>query len=114
MTEQPNLRRVLVTGGAGYVGSVLTPKLLEAGHEVVVFDIQYFGDGTLPKQDPRLTSIKCDLRDTAAFARAVQGCDAVINLACIYTYPSFVLDPGLSKRSEENTSDIQYLIRNSY
>src|SRR3546814_11824270 len=96
MTEQPNLRRVLVTGGAGYVGSVLTPKLLDAGHEVVVFDIQYFGDGTLPKQDPRLTSTKGDLRDTAAFARAVQACDAVIHLACISNDPSFIPHPRLS------------------
>lgn len=96
MTDQ-TINRVLVTGGAGYVGSVLTPKLLDAGHEVVVFDIQYFGDDTLPKQNPKLTSIKGDLRDTAAFARAVAGCDAVIHLACISNDPSFILDPGLSK-----------------
>lgn len=96
MTDQ-TINRVLVTGGAGYVGSVLTPKLLDAGYEVVVFDIQYFGDDTLPKQNPRLTSIKGDLRDIAAFARAVAGCDAVIHLACISNDPSFILDPSLSK-----------------
>ena len=91
------IKRVLVTGGAGYVGSVLTPKLLDAGYEVVVFDIQYFGDDTLPKQNPKLTSVKGDLRDTAAFAEAVAGCDAVIHLACISNDPSFILDPNLSK-----------------
>ena len=96
MTDQ-SIKRVLVTGGAGYVGSVLTPKLLDAGYEVVVFDIQYFGDDTLPKQNPKLTSLKGDLRDTAAFAEAVAGCDAVIHLACISNDPSFILDPGLSK-----------------
>lgn len=96
MTDQ-TINRVLVTGGAGYVGSVLTPKLLDAGYEVVVFDIQYFGDDTLPKQNPKLTSIKGDLRDTAAFAEAVSGCDAVIHLACISNDPSFILDPSLSK-----------------
>lgn len=96
MTDQ-TINRVLVTGGAGYVGSVLTPKLLDAGYEVVVFDIQYFGDDTLPKQNPKLTSIKGDLRDTAAFAEAVKGCDAVIHLACISNDPSFILDPNLSK-----------------
>ena len=96
MTDQ-TINRVLVTGGAGYVGSVLTPKLLDAGYEVVVFDIQYFGDDTLPKQNPKLTSIKGDLRDTAAFAGAVAGCDAVIHLACISNDPSFILDPSLSK-----------------
>jgi nucleoside-diphosphate-sugar epimerase len=96
MTDQ-TINRVLVTGGAGYVGSMLTPKLLDAGYEVVVFDIQYFGDDTLPKQNPKLTSIKGDLRDTAAFASAVAGCDAVIHLACISNDPSFILDPSLSK-----------------
>ena len=96
MTDQ-TITRVLVTGGAGYVGSVLTPKLLDAGYEVVVFDIQYFGDDTLPKRNPKLTSLKGDLRDTAAFAEAVAGCDAVIHLACISNDPSFILDPGLSK-----------------
>jgi len=96
MTDQ-TINRVLVTGGAGYVGSVLTPKLLDAGYEVVVFDIQYFGDDFLPKGNPKLTSIKGDLRDTAAFAEAVKGCDAVIHLACISNDPSFILDPNLSK-----------------
>lgn len=96
MTDQ-TINRVLVTGGAGYVGSVLTPKLLDAGYEVVVFDIQYFGDDFLPKSNPRLTSVKGDLRDTAAFAEAVQGCDAVIHLACISNDPSFILDPNLSR-----------------
>ena len=96
MTDQ-TINRVLVTGGAGYVGSVLTPKLLDAGYEVVVFDIQYFGDDFLPKSNPKLTSVKGDLRDTAAFAEAVKGCDAVIHLACISNDPSFILDPNLSK-----------------
>ena len=76
---------------------MLTPKLLDAGYEVVVFDIQYFGDDTLPKQNPKLTSIKGDLRDSAAFAKAVAGCDEVIHLACISNDPSFVLNPNLSK-----------------
>lgn len=96
MTDQ-SIKRVLVTGGAGYVGSVLTPKLLDAGYEVVVFDIQYFGDENLPLGNPKLTSIKGDLRDTGAFTRAVAGCDAVIHLACISNDPSFILDPNLSK-----------------
>lgn len=96
MTDQ-TIKRVLVTGGAGYVGSMLTPMLLEAGYEVVVFDIQYFGDDNLPLANPKLSSIKGDLRDTDSFARAVAGCDAVIHLACISNDPSFVLDPNLSK-----------------
>ena len=94
--SKPEIKRVLVTGGAGYVGAVLTPVLLKAGYEVVVFDIQFFGDEGVPNH-PNITSIKGDLRDTAAFAEAVKGCDAVIHLACISNDPSFILDPGLSK-----------------
>lgn len=96
MTDK-TIKRVLVTGGAGYVGSMLTPMLLDAGYEVVVFDIQYFGDDKLPLANPKLHSIKGDLRDTDAFTRAVAGCDAVIHLACISNDPSFILDPNLSK-----------------
>ena len=89
------LRRVLVTGGAGYKGCVLVPKLLQKGYEVVVFDLMLFGSGGLP-EDPHLEVIKGDIRDTPAYAAAVQGCDAVIHMACISNDPSFELDPRLS------------------
>ncbi len=88
--------KVLVTGGAGYVGCVLVPKLLEAGHKVTVYDIMLFGSDGLPKH-PNLKVITGDLRDTGHFASAVKGMDAVIHLACISNDPSFELDPGLSK-----------------
>jgi nucleoside-diphosphate-sugar epimerase len=92
-------RKVLVTGGAGYVGSVLTPKLLDAGYEVVVLDLCLFGTQVLDEviQNPRLTLVKGDLRDQPTVARAVKGCDAVIHLACISNDPSFELDPNLGK-----------------
>jgi nucleoside-diphosphate-sugar epimerase len=44
-------RSVLVTGGAGYVGSLLTPQLLDLGYGVTVFDIMYFGEDFLPKNN---------------------------------------------------------------
>ena len=93
------IRKVLVTGGAGYVGSALVPKLLEAGYQVKVLDLYLFGDNVLDavKNQPGLKQIKGDLRDTAAVKAAVAGCDAVIHLACISNDPSFELNPQLGK-----------------
>lgn len=90
---------VLVTGGAGYVGAVLTPKLLAAGHAVTVLDAYYFGDRVLAAvgDHPRLTQIKGDLRDRATLDAALARCDAVIHLACISNDPSFELDPALGR-----------------
>ncbi|MFO0953588.1 MAG: SDR family oxidoreductase [Isosphaeraceae bacterium] len=88
--------KILVTGGAGYVGCVLVPKLLAAGHSVVVYDVMFYGQDGLPSH-PRLEVVAGDLRDEAAYASAVQCCDAVIHLACISNDPSFELDPALSR-----------------
>lgn len=90
---------VLVTGGGGYVGAVLVPKLLAAGHTVKVLDIFYFGQQVLDgvKSHPRLQIIPGDLRDRAVLEQSLPGCDAVIHLACISNDPSFELDPGLGK-----------------
>jgi nucleoside-diphosphate-sugar epimerase len=87
---------VFVTGGAGYVGSVLVPKLLAAGHKVRVYDLMLYGDHGLPKHE-NLTVYKGDIRDTPFFAQSIKGCDAIIHLACISNDPSFELDDGLSK-----------------
>lgn len=90
---------VLVTGGAGYVGAVLVPKLLAAGHKVTVLDLYLYGDDVLKsaKGNPDLREIKGDLRDTATVADALTGCDAVIHLACISNDPSYDLDPDLGR-----------------
>jgi nucleoside-diphosphate-sugar epimerase len=86
--------KLLVTGGAGYCGSVLTPQLLDQGHEVTVYDILFYGTH-LPRH-PRLSIVAGDVRDTAKFAEAVRGCDAVLHLACISNDASFELDEALS------------------
>lgn len=90
---------VMVTGGAGYVGAVLVPKLLDAGHSVTVLDLYMYGDDVLSSVSghPKLREIKGDLRDSAAVAKALEGCDAVIHLACISNDPSYDLDPDLGK-----------------
>jgi nucleoside-diphosphate-sugar epimerase len=93
------ISQVLVTGGAGYVGSVLVPKLLAAGYRVKVLDLYLYGDHVLDavKDDPRLEQIKGDLRDRALVERSLAGCDAVIHLACVSNDPSFELNPELGK-----------------
>jgi len=89
---------VLVTGGAGYVGSVLVPHLLAEGHTVRVLDLYLYGrDVFAAHRGPRLVEIAGDLRDPRLVAEAVSGCDAVIHLACISNDPSFDLDPDLGR-----------------
>ena len=91
-------KRFLVTGGAGYVGSNLVPKLLATGYEVAVLDLYIYGDVFAElKSNPKLTEIRGDLRYPADVARAVTGCDATIHLACISNDPSFDLDPTLGR-----------------
>jgi len=101
-SERPNgerPKRVLVTGGAGYVGSNLVPKLLAAGYEVSVLDLYLYGEHIFSdlRGDPRLREIKGDLRSPADVARATADCDAVVHLACISNDPSFDLNPDLGR-----------------
>ncbi|WP_404421963.1 NAD-dependent epimerase/dehydratase family protein [Nibricoccus sp. IMCC34717] len=93
-----DLKTVLVTGGAGYVGSVLTPLLLEAGYKVRVLDLFMYGD-TLKgvAANPNLSLIKGDIRDQDLLRKSLSGVDAVIHLACISNDPSFELDANLGK-----------------
>lgn len=99
------MKRVLVTGGAGYVGSVLVPKLLQSGYAVRVLDLFLYGDHVLDQvaSDPNLEIIKGDLRDTALVRESVADCDAVIHLACISNDPSFELNPELGKSINHDT-----------
>ena len=90
-------QRVLVTGGAGYVGNRLVPRLLESGYTVVVYDNCYFRAETLPQNHPNLTLIKGDIRDIQQFSKALHQVNAVLHLACISNDPSFELNEALSK-----------------
>ena len=86
--------RILVTGGAGYCGSRLCTTLLAHGHEVIVYDIMWFGCALVRR--PGLTVISADIRNTERFARACERADAVVHLACVSNDASFELDEALS------------------
>jgi nucleoside-diphosphate-sugar epimerase len=93
------MSHVCIPGGAGYVGAVLVPKLLGRGHRVTVLDNYQFGRDVFAgvRGAAGLREVEGDVRDRAAVKRALQGCDAVIHLACVSNDPSFELDPQLSK-----------------
>lgn len=92
-------RQILVTGGAGYVGSRLIPRLLDAGYKVNVLDLYIYGKDIFGEyhQNPALTEIQGDIRNAETVRKAMKNCDAVIHLACISNDPSFDLDPSLGK-----------------
>jgi nucleoside-diphosphate-sugar epimerase len=92
------LKTVLVTGGAGYVGGVLVPRLLAEGFRVKVLDLYIYGENVLAsvKNHQNLEQIKGDIRDQALLHEILPGCDAVIHMACISNDPSFELNPRLS------------------
>jgi nucleoside-diphosphate-sugar epimerase len=94
-----NISTVLVTGGGGYVGSVLVPHLISNGYRVKVLDLFLYGEEVLAPvaNNPNLILVKGDIRDQDSLRRVLFGCDAVIHLACISNDPSFELDPDLGR-----------------
>ena len=90
------MKKIFITGGAGYVGAVMVPHLLEQGFEVTVLDLMIYGDHVLPKH-PNLNAVKGDIRDQDLLRKLIPGHDAVIHLACISNDPSFEMNPELGK-----------------
>ena len=90
------MENILITGGAGYVGSLLVPQLLDLGYKVTVYDTLFFGDDFFPKNNSNLTIIEGDIRDIHHLQQAFKNIDTVISLACISNDASFVLDEELS------------------
>lgn len=86
--------RVLVTGHHGYIGSVLTPLLLDAGHEVVGLDTDLYADGLLGPPPPEVPSLRLDIRDVRPEHCA--GFDAVCHLAALCNDPIGNLNPELT------------------
>lgn len=81
--------KILVTGGAGYIGSILTPALLKAGHEVVVLDNFMYQQNSLLDccHDPKLAIVRGDARDRDLIGRLLKDADAVFPLACLTGAP---------------------------
>lgn len=96
--------RILVTGGAGYLGSTLVPMLLESGHEVTVVDRFYFGEQNLPASGAgtRLTTVRADVR--WCDGKLFEGQDAVVDMAALSNDPAGALDAW-------KTFEINYLGR---
>jgi nucleoside-diphosphate-sugar epimerase len=92
-------KKIFVTGGAGYVGSALVPKLLGKGYKVKVLDLYIYGEDVLDavKDHPNLIQVKGDLRSKKLVRKELKGFDTVIHLACISNDPSFELNPALGK-----------------
>jgi len=90
------MKKIFITGGAGYVGSALTPHLLAKGYKVTVFDLMIYGDDLI-KNHENLTLIKGDIRDLELLKKVIPGNYVVIHLACISNDPSFELNPKLGK-----------------
>ena len=89
------MKKVFITGGAGYVGSVLTPYLLKKGYLVTVYDLFIYGN-TL-ENNKNLKIVKGDIRDLELLKKSIFNHDIVIHLACISNDPSFELNPILGK-----------------
>ena len=94
-----SIETVFITGGAGYVGSALIPRLLNEGYKVKNIDLYIYGDDVLSEVQghPNLEEIKGDIRDVELLDKHLAGCDAVIHLACISNDPSYELNPALGK-----------------
>jgi nucleoside-diphosphate-sugar epimerase len=89
-------KKIFITGGAGYVGSLLVPQLLKEGYQITVYDTCYFGFNFLPLGNSNLNLVIGDIRDTKKLANEVKGHDAVIHMACISNDASFELNEALS------------------
>ena len=89
-------KNIFITGGAGYVGSALVPKLLTEGYKVTVFDLMIYGQNVFSNPD-KINIIKGDIRDIDLLKKTIPGHDAVIHLACISNDPSFELNKKLGQ-----------------
>lgn len=98
--------KVLVTGGAGYIGSTLVPLLLSKGHMVRVLDRLTYGGSSLLGNwsDPNFQLVKGDVRDAGVVDFALQDIDAVVHLAAIVGDPACSKEPDLAYQINRDAS----------
>jgi nucleoside-diphosphate-sugar epimerase len=98
--------RVFVTGGAGYIGSILSRQLLQHGHRVTVFDRLFFGPDSLAelRSHPRFHLVEGDIRDDTLLERTLPGHDTVIHLAAIVGDPACAAAANLAADVNLNAS----------
>ena len=96
--DDGRMKRVLVIGGAGYIGSALLPKLLANDYHVRLLDLLLFGEEPIANviDHPRLEVMQADFRDVEKVVEAMQGIDAVIHLGAIVGDPACALDEDLT------------------
>ena len=90
------IKKILITGGAGYVGSALADELVKNDYDVTVLDLCIYGKDVF-KNSNKINLVVGDIRDITLLKKIIPGHDAVIHLACISNDPSFELNPELGK-----------------
>ena len=100
------MKKILVTGGAGYIGSVLVRDLLNKNYSVRVFDSLYFGDESLKEleNNSNFELIKGDIQNLNNFPNLLDEIEAVIHLAGISNDPSCDLDPYYTRKVKVDAS----------
>ena len=96
MSKQNSTKKILVTGAAGYIGSILVPHLLSLGHRVIALDNFLYGQTSLLAEciNGRLEVVRGDARDTSVLRKLMAGCDCVMPLACLVGAPACAQKPA--------------------